>query len=182
MAVVAVNVAVIRGNEILLTKRADLFVWCLPGGRVEPGETLAEAAIRETREETGLEVELTRLVGIYSRVGSFPDLHIVLFAARQTGGELCCQPGETLEVAFFTPDRLPDDVWLGYQQRIVDAMAGVGGGVAWRQEERFPVEGPITWPDVMRMADEAGVPRNEFYRQLLEAGTQNEVLQVGTER
>ncbi len=60
-----VTVAVIDEDRILLTKREDFEVWCLPGGGVDPGESVAQAAIREAREETGLEVQLTRLVGIY---------------------------------------------------------------------------------------------------------------------
>ena len=48
----AVIVAVIDNNKILLTKREDFEVWCLPGGGVEDGESLAEAGIREAKEET----------------------------------------------------------------------------------------------------------------------------------
>jgi ADP-ribose pyrophosphatase YjhB (NUDIX family) len=62
-----VNVAVIEDGRVLLTQREDFEVWCLPGGQVESGESLAQAAVREVREETGLHIELLRLVGIYSR-------------------------------------------------------------------------------------------------------------------
>ena len=65
MPTLGVNIAIIPDDKILLTERTDFEVWCLPGGEVEPGESLAQAALRETREETGLEVELTRLVGVY---------------------------------------------------------------------------------------------------------------------
>jgi 8-oxo-dGTP pyrophosphatase MutT (NUDIX family) len=65
----AVIVAVIDDGKVLLTKREDFEVWCLPGGGVEDGESMAEAAIRETWEEAGIQVELTRLVGVYSRLG-----------------------------------------------------------------------------------------------------------------
>jgi ADP-ribose pyrophosphatase YjhB (NUDIX family) len=54
----AVNVAVIDGDRVLLTRREDFEVWCLPGGTVDEGESLAEAATREVREETGLDVRL----------------------------------------------------------------------------------------------------------------------------
>jgi 8-oxo-dGTP pyrophosphatase MutT (NUDIX family) len=53
-------------EKILLTRRADNNRWCLPGGRMEPGESAAEAAQREAWEETGLRVAVTRLVGIYT--------------------------------------------------------------------------------------------------------------------
>ena len=51
----AVIVAMIHDGKVLLTKREDFEVWCLPGGGVEEGESLAEAGIREVKEETGLE-------------------------------------------------------------------------------------------------------------------------------
>ena len=61
---IATTVAVIQDKKILLTKRDDFEVWCLPGGGVEPGESLAQGAIREVHEETGLEVRLEELVGV----------------------------------------------------------------------------------------------------------------------
>jgi ADP-ribose pyrophosphatase YjhB (NUDIX family) len=54
-------------GEILLMERADGSGWCLPCGFVEPNETPAEAIIREAREETGLEIKTTRLVGVFTR-------------------------------------------------------------------------------------------------------------------
>ncbi|MEP6984348.1 MAG: NUDIX domain-containing protein, partial [Chloroflexota bacterium] len=54
------------GERVLLTRRTDNGRWCLPGGAMEAGESLAETCIREVREETGLEVRILRLVGIYS--------------------------------------------------------------------------------------------------------------------
>ncbi|MEA1977398.1 MAG: NUDIX domain-containing protein, partial [Chloroflexota bacterium] len=67
---IVVSVAVLRDGQVLLTMREDFQVWCLPSGGVEFGEPVADAALRETREETGLDVRLTRLVGVYSRIGA----------------------------------------------------------------------------------------------------------------
>src|SRR4030095_12129429 len=101
----AVIVAIIDNGKILLTKREDFEVWCLPGGGVEEGETLAESAIREVKEETGLNVELTRLVGVYSRLGGgMHGVHAVLYAAKPVGGVLKTQPNESIEVAYFPFD------------------------------------------------------------------------------
>ncbi len=123
----AVNVAVIHQGQVLLTKREDFEVWCLPGGGVEAGESLAEAALRETQEETGLKVELTRLVGTYSRLGGFPDIHAILYAARRIGGEIRLQPGETVEVRYFSLADLPTEMLFGQKQRILDALNGSSG-------------------------------------------------------
>jgi len=68
--ILAASIAIIDNGRILLIQREDFRVWGLPGGDVNPGESLAQAAARETREETGLEVALTRLVGMYSLVGN----------------------------------------------------------------------------------------------------------------
>jgi 8-oxo-dGTP pyrophosphatase MutT (NUDIX family) len=61
-----VTVVVIRDNAVLLTKREDFDVWCLPGGAVDAREPLDHAARREVWEETGIEISITRLIGIYT--------------------------------------------------------------------------------------------------------------------
>ncbi len=66
MLTLGTNVAIVASGRVLLIRHSWYGVWCLPGGTVEPGESVAEAAVREAREETGLEVELTRLVGVFS--------------------------------------------------------------------------------------------------------------------
>lgn len=65
--------AVMDGERMLLTRRTDNGEWCLPGGAIEPGERPAEAAERETFEETGLVVRVTGLAGVYSN----PDVVVV---------------------------------------------------------------------------------------------------------
>jgi hypothetical protein len=107
----------------------------MPGGAVEPGESLAEAAVREVREETGLEMRLTRLVGVYSR----PQWrqggnHQILFAATPVGGNLQrFDVAETLDVRFFDPDALPDRLVWWHRRLAADAVAGVVGGVDVRR-------------------------------------------------
>jgi len=52
-------------GRLLLEKRRDCGLWGLAGGRIEPGESVAEAAVREVKEETGFLVQITRLIGVY---------------------------------------------------------------------------------------------------------------------
>lgn len=119
-------------GRILLHRRSDNGCWALPGGGIEPDETAAVAAVREALEETGFEVELERLVGVYSDPAhttlTYPNgdrvaYVAVAFAARVVGGaaRLC---EETLEVGFFAADELPDSVMEGHRVRIADALAG----------------------------------------------------------
>src|SRR3990172_6153372 len=130
---IAVNVAVIHEGKILLTKREDFEVWCLPSGGVEDGESLAQAAIRETKEETGLDVELTGLVGIYSRLGNMSPVHAILFVAKPIGGEIKCQEGETIAVEWFAFDEIPSPLSAGHKKRVEDAIAGVSGTVVLQE-------------------------------------------------
>jgi ADP-ribose pyrophosphatase YjhB (NUDIX family) len=100
------RVAVINEkNEILLSKRGDFATWALPGGRVDNHELIQDTAIREVREETGLEVEIVRPVGLYYQQGrSRMD---ILYRAKPIGGELFKASDETLDNRFFSPDNLP---------------------------------------------------------------------------
>ena len=86
----AVKVAVIHEGKILLTQREDFETWILPSGGIEEGESIGQAAIRETKEETGIDVELTRLVGVYSRISNISPGYMVLFAAKPIGGKIKC--------------------------------------------------------------------------------------------
>jgi len=74
----SVNVVVVNDTgEILLIRRSDNDNWALPGGAIDIGESLAQAAVRETREETGVDCEITGLVGIYTDPG-----HIILYTSN----------------------------------------------------------------------------------------------------
>lgn len=74
----SVNVAVTNDTgEILLIHRSDNDNWALPGGAVDIGESLTQAAVRETREETGIECEVTGLAGIYTDPG-----HVMLYTSN----------------------------------------------------------------------------------------------------
>ncbi len=178
MVIFGAAVAIIQDGTILLTQREDFEVWCLPGGVVDPRESAAQAAIREAREETGLKVELTRLVGVYSRLGLFNDIHVVLFAAKPLGGALRTQEGETIAVDYFSPDNLPEPLLFGYQQRIQDALNGVGGSVAWMQSATLEHEVQVnSRQELYDLRDQTGVSRQEFYRKHLISGEDS--LEVG---
>jgi 8-oxo-dGTP diphosphatase len=120
-------------GRVLLIRRGDGRGWSLPGGMMEPGERVAEAVVREVREETGLEVEPERLVGVYSDPAythiTFPngdEVHFVssTFACRVVGGRLQPDGEESLEVAYFAPEALPEGVVGDHARRIGDALAG----------------------------------------------------------
>ena len=81
-----------EGKVVLVQRKNPPFQgsWALPGGFVDVGETVETAAVREAREETGLEVELLALLGVYSDPARDPRGHTVsvVYLARPTGGEL----------------------------------------------------------------------------------------------
>jgi ADP-ribose pyrophosphatase YjhB (NUDIX family) len=103
--------AVVADNQgrILLQRRSDNGRWALPGGLMDIGESIAEATAREVQEETGLDVEPDRIVGVYTDPGhvfAYDDgevrqqFSICCFACRIVGGEV--RPStESTEVRFF---------------------------------------------------------------------------------
>ena len=112
---IGVGAIIIEGDRVLLVKRAHPPIqgqWSIPGGVLEVGEMVRDAAIREAREETGLIVEPGELLGVYDRI--LRDLekrvqyHYVLidFLCRATGGELQAAT-DAAEVRWFTREELP---------------------------------------------------------------------------
>ena len=96
-------------DQIVLVRRAiepGYGLWVFPGGYVDRGEAVTTAAIREAREEAGLEIELDALVNIYSY--AHRSLIVIVYAARAVGGQLCTDD-ECLEARLFTPEELPWD-------------------------------------------------------------------------
>jgi ADP-ribose pyrophosphatase YjhB (NUDIX family) len=179
MPALAVIVAVIDKGKILLTKREDFEVWCLPGGGVEEGESIVEAAIRETKEEAGIDVELIRLVGVYSRIGGmWNDVHAVLFAAKPVGGQLQIQPGETVDVAYFPFEEIPDELLFGHERRIQDAIQAVCE-IAVRQELNLPVESKPTRQELYALRDQSGLSRQQFYLDRIARAEIREIVEVG---
>jgi mutator protein MutT len=104
---VAVAVLIGRDGRILLNRRAiqpGLGKWSFPSGYVNRGEVLEEAAAREVQEETGLDVQIRSLFGVYSERGN--AVVLVVYTADATVGEPAAGP-EVSEVGWFTPDDLP---------------------------------------------------------------------------
>ncbi|HRQ24181.1 MAG TPA: NUDIX domain-containing protein [Anaerolineales bacterium] len=119
-------------EKALLTQRTDNGHWCLPGGRMEAGESAAEACERETWEETGLKVRAKRLVGVYSNPDQlviYPDgnkvfMVVLCFEAEVVGGELGLSD-ETTAFGWFSPvemDSLP--MHSNHKTRVEDALRG----------------------------------------------------------
>jgi 8-oxo-dGTP pyrophosphatase MutT (NUDIX family) len=127
---VGANVAIFNdAGQVLLTRRQDNGLWCLPGGHMDLGETLDQTAMREAQEETGLTIQLERLVGLYSSYFA-PDtfgpnsparaILVALFRAHATGGALTLN-AEVTEFGWFDPDHLPQDLIPQHVQRVHNA-------------------------------------------------------------
>ena len=140
---------------------------------------MAEAAIRETKEEAGIDVALTRLVGVYSRIGGmWNDVHAVLFAAKPVGGALKIQPGETIEVRYFPFEEIPDELLFGHRRRILDAIHEVSG-IAVKQELNLLEESKPTRQELYALRDQSGLPRQQFYLDRIARAEFYEVMEVG---
>jgi ADP-ribose pyrophosphatase YjhB (NUDIX family) len=118
------------GEKLLLTRRTDNGRWCLPGGRLDPGESAAECCAREVLEETGLVVEVLHLIGLYSsphRIVEYADgnrrqIVAAHFLARAVGGELRLSD-ETTAYGFFSRNEITAmDVMEHHVERIAHSF------------------------------------------------------------
>lgn len=111
----AATIVLNERNEILLIK-GPRRGWEMPGGQVEEGESLKDAAIRETKEESGLDIEVTKFCGVFQNVSEC--ICNTLFLGKPVGGELTTTP-EALEVGFFSIAAALEIVtWKNFSQRI----------------------------------------------------------------
>jgi 8-oxo-dGTP diphosphatase len=114
-------------NKILLIKRNTRpFVgfWALPGGRMDPGETIEQTVVREVKEETGLDVKIVKVVGEYMEKGVREDIdyeyYPTCFVVEPVGGELKKQDSEIQEMKLFGLDALPKPLAFVHEKMLED--------------------------------------------------------------
>lgn len=119
-------------GQILLQRRSDSGNWALPGGAMDIGETFAQSVVREVKEETGFNVRIDRIVGIYSDPGhvfAYDDGEVrqefnICLACTIMGGELSVS-SESTDVRFFTLDEAHSlTMHESIRKRIEDYLAG----------------------------------------------------------
>lgn len=119
-------------GQVLLQKRSDNGQWCVPGGALEPLETYKQAAIRELREEVGIEVTDLSLFGLYSgndRLINYPNKDVVyslsvIFITKSYSGQISDEDSEVLEHRFFNREDIPDNLFAPDARPILDWKAG----------------------------------------------------------
>jgi ADP-ribose pyrophosphatase YjhB (NUDIX family) len=127
-----IGVAAVVGNEkgeILLVQRADSGIWLYPTGWADIGYSASEVAVKEVREETGIECEVLRMIGVLDglRLGfTRVPMYLVVFHCRAVGGTLERHPLETADVGWFAEDALPWPV-AGYAGWGKHAFAAIRG-------------------------------------------------------
>ncbi len=118
-------------NRVLLQKRTDFEIWGIPGGIVELGETLTDTVKREMREETGLDVAVQRIVGLYAGPqydvvypnGDQVQQVTIAVEADVIGGQLHADGTESADLRYFEQAELPDTLFLWYQHMARDLWA-----------------------------------------------------------
>lgn len=118
---VSVSALIFEGERVLLAHRRAIDWWNLPGGAVDPGETVDEALRREVREETGLEIEVGQLVGVYSK--PLKQEVVLSFRCQVTGGALDGTADDDIdESRYFAVNNLPARTLPKHHQRVMDAL------------------------------------------------------------
>ena len=123
-------------DKILLIKRNTRpFVgyWALPGGRMDPGETIEQTVVREVKEETGLTVTIVSKVGEYIEKGVKDDVEYeyypTCFVVKPVGGEVIKQESEIQDIQLFSLKELPEPLAFEHEKMIKDYVSRLKNGV-----------------------------------------------------
>ena len=116
-------------DQILLIKRNTrpfTGYWALPGGRMDPGESIEQTIIRECKEETGLDIAIVRVVGEYVERGVKDDVEYeyypTCFVVKPVGGEIKRQESEIQEIKLFNLNALPEPLAFEHDKMIADYL------------------------------------------------------------
>lgn len=121
-----------EAGRVLLVKHTYLEGWWLPGGGVDRGETLEDAAVRELSEETGLvATSRPRLISVHSNERFFPGDHVAIFRIEAGEPGQLTSRHEIAEVGFFTLDALPPDLNRGTRARLAEIFDGAEVSADW---------------------------------------------------
>jgi len=124
--------------------------WGLPGGKVRENESPIHAAVRDIREETGMDVKMVDLVGLYELCGQgLPDLVVHVFRCHANGEALVNAPGRICRLSWHDPDDLPQPMTPTTRMAIADAVAGRSGVVCRVDRDAEP-----DYPDAADTADQ----------------------------
>lgn len=118
------------GGELLLIQRGDSGVWLYPTGWADVGYSAAEVVVKEVEEETGIKVEVLRLVAVFDGLRLGPrgmPFYSLVFHCRAVGGQLHPHPLEVRDLGWFGPDNLPQPLagGGGWSKLAFDALSGV---------------------------------------------------------
>ncbi|UCF87934.1 MAG: NUDIX hydrolase [bacterium] len=110
----------VEGGVVLIERKNPPYGWAIPGGFVDYGETVEAAAVREAREETGLDVRLKSLLGVYSDPSRDPRHHTIstVFVASADGQPAAAD--DAADAGVFTEGALPEDIAFDHREILAD--------------------------------------------------------------
>jgi 8-oxo-dGTP pyrophosphatase MutT (NUDIX family) len=143
-SVVAAVVSDDAGRLLLCQPRQGHVVWGMPGGRIRAGESPIHAVLRDVMEETGTDIELIDLVGIYHLTGDgcgddLPDLAVHVFRGRLHGEVALNAPDRITRLSWHDPDVLPASLTATTRVAVADAVAGRSGVLRAVERDKYEV-------------------------------------------